>query len=159
MLIFNSISKNFLGFMEKRALWICNTTMSIVWENTHLCLSFTVSNLDIIWIFLYYEILLLRDRIMRNKLELNTWYCPKPHPGHSNPQLGGNSQIWNFSLWSEVFSPHIGHPNPWDLPHGDKPSKFLALKTNGAYIQETQKFVGNWDSSFKKLMCNYGYYV
>lgn len=51
--------------------------------------------------------------------------------------------MWSFFLKSEGFVPHIRPPNPWDLHKRDKSPKCLALKTNGTYIWETQRAVGN----------------
>lgn len=46
---------------------------------------------------------------------------------------------------------HIKHPNFWDLQQRDEPPKDLALKTNGAYIQN-HRATENGDSTLKELM-------
>jgi len=38
----------------------------------------------------------------------------------------------------EIHDPYQA-PNPWDLYQGDKPPEHLALKTNRAYVQKTQR--------------------
>ena len=88
--------------------------------------------------------------------EAETLSCQKSHSQHDNPQWGGISQIQSFSLRSmggAVCATHIRHPNSWNLHQRDEPPKHLALKTNGAYIQETQRAVGNWNSAFKGITC------
>lgn len=47
--------------------------------------------------------------------------------------------------------PHTSHTNPWELHQRDKPPKCLALKTNGSWVQEKHKDIGNKDSTFKEL--------
>lgn len=78
---------------------------------------------------------------------------PWTHPCHGNPQLGGISQIQNFSLRSEGFIPHIRNPNLWNLPQKVEPpkhlAKHLALNTNGACVPDIQKAVGNEKSVHK----------
>lgn len=56
-----------------------------------------------------------------------------------------------FFLRSKEFVSCIRHLNPWKLHWRDRPPKYLALKTNGAYIQETQKAIGTGDSALKGL--------
>lgn len=56
---------------------------------------------------------------------------------------GGISVVQCFSQRRQVLVPHIRYPNPLDLHCRDKLPKSLVLKINGAYIQGTQKPVGN----------------
>lgn len=51
----------------------------------------------------------------------------------------------------------IRHPNSWNLHQRYEPTKHLALKTNKAYIQDTQKPVGNGKSALKGLMLRFIY--
>lgn len=48
--------------------------------------------------------------------------------------------------------PHITYSNPWDLHSKDEPPKYLALKTNEAYIQESHMTVGNRYSTLIELL-------
>lgn len=47
----------------------------------------------------------------------------------------------------------IRHLNPWDLYQKEMPPKHLTLKTNGAYIQENYRAVGNKDFTLTELEC------
>lgn len=60
---------------------------------------------------------------------------PETCPQYSGTQLGGISRAQSLSLRIKGSVPHVGHPNPWDLRQRDKAPKYLALETNGAYIQ------------------------
>lgn len=54
---------------------------------------------------------------------------PKTPPLHRKPQAREISQIWNFSMKSKGFVPHIRHPSLWNLHWRDQPPKHLAFKT------------------------------
>ena len=57
-----------------------------------------------------------------------------------------------FSLRSEGFVPHMRHhKHPWILPQRDEPLKHLTLKTDGVYIQEKRRPIGNEESALKGL--------
>ena len=71
--------------------------------------------------------------------EMQAHQHPLP-PQCSHLQLGGISQTQSFSLKSKGF---MLHADPWDLQQRDESPKGLALKTNKAHIQDTQKAVGN----------------
>jgi len=62
---------------------------------------------------------------------------------HQAGEEGGISEIQNVSVRNEKPEPYIRHPNSWDLHWRDEPPKHLALKINGAYIQESQTVVTN----------------
>ena len=72
-------------------------------------------------------------------------YCQgeKPHPSHSNPQLGEITKVQIFSLSCEGFRFHVSHCNPQILCRRDKPLKYLTLKTNGNYVQENYRTRGS----------------
>ena len=55
--------------------------------------------------------------------------------------------IQRFSHRSETSEPHIRLPSPGVLHREDKPIECLALKTSGAYFGESQRTVGNRDST------------
>lgn len=86
--------------------------------------------------------------------------CQHPHPWHADPQSGDISQLWSFSLRSNGV--HIPHQASQTLglldvstivfqSQRDEPLKCLALKINGAYIQETQKVMGTESPLLKGL--------
>lgn len=79
----------------------------------------------------------------------DTHSCQKPHPRRGDPQPGEIS----FFLRTKRFVICIRHSNPWKLHWRDRPPKYMALKTNGAYVRETQKAVGNGDSAPKGFVC------
>ena len=56
--------------------------------------------------------------------------------------------VWCYSMRSMGFGSHIGHSNLWDLHWRDRPPKYLALETNGSYVQGTQ---GLWGSQILLL--------
>lgn len=77
----------------------------------------------------------------------------KSHPHHGDPQLGGISQILQrFTLWSKGFVSYIRHLSSWNLHQSNEPTKHLSLKTNRAYIQDTQMAVGNGKSALEGLL-------
>lgn len=84
-----------------------------------------------------------KKAVFRRAGEAEIQSCQKPQAQHRDPQVGGISQIQSISLKVEGLESHITCPNPWDLQWRDKPSKYLALKTNGAHIQEVQRAIGN----------------
>lgn len=49
--------------------------------------------------------------------------------------------------------PHIRNPNPCDLHRREQPLPSLALKSNGAYIQENHRAVENGNCTLKGLKC------
>lgn len=53
-------------------------------------------------------------------------------------------------LQSKGFEPHVRLPSPGILHREDKPPKCLALRAGRAYFQESQKAVGNRDSTRKR---------
>lgn len=69
--------------------------------------------------------------------EAETRFDQKLHPWHIKPQSGGISQTESISLRSEGYLPHIGYLKPLDLQQRDELLKWLALKTNGALVQQT----------------------
>lgn len=80
--------------------------------------------------------------------EAEMWSRQKPHSRHSDTQEGRTSWVWCYSMRSMGFGSHIGHSNLWDLQWRDRPPKYLALETNGAYVQGTQ---GLWGSQILLL--------
>ena len=62
----------------------------------------------------------------------------KPHPSCSNPQSGGITKVWIFSLRNEGFELHIRRPDPQILHRTSQFSKHMALKTTREYIQQLQ---------------------
>lgn len=75
--------------------------------------------------------------------EVVTGSHQKPHLQCSHPQSGGTSSIQSYSLRTERSVPSITNPNPRKLHQRDELPKHLALKTNGVYIQEDHRAVGN----------------
>ena len=75
----------------------------------------------------------------------------KPYLQHSHPQSGGISQVQSFSLKSKQSVFHMRHPNLWNLQWRDEPPTCLTLKTNEAYVQDTQGVVRSRDVSSKGL--------
>lgn len=69
---------------------------------------------------------------------------PKMPPPAQWPTAGGISKNMD-----KVFKSHIQHLHPWNLHWRGELPKRMALKTNQAYIQETQRAVGNWPSSLE----------
>ena len=53
---------------------------------------------------------------------------------------------------NKEFESHIKHFTLWELQWKEDSPKCLALETNGAYIQGTERTVGNRDSAFKGIM-------
>ena len=51
---------------------------------------------------------------------------------------------------SEGHETHIGLPRLWDLHREDNPPKHLTLKTNRAYVWESQTPIGNQVFTLKK---------
>ena len=64
-----------------------------------------------------------------------------------------------FCPRTERSEPHTGLSSPGVLHWEDEPSKCLALKTSGAYFQETQRTVGNIDSTLREhtqdILCSH----
>lgn len=89
---------------------------------------------------------------LRQEGGTETQSCHKPQPWRDDPRVGGILQIWSMSLRNEEFEPHIRHLNHWGLPQRKEPPRYLALKTNGAYEQETQKAIENRYSTDKGLI-------
>lgn len=94
---------------------------------------------------------------LRQVGEAETYSWQKRHPWCSNSSLGGISQSSGVSLRSEEVMSHSRNPKPWEV-HWDKPLKCLALKSNEAYVQETQRAVVYWNTTCKglahKLTCH-----
>lgn len=47
--------------------------------------------------------------------------------------------------------PHIKHPNPWVQHYRDKSPKCVALKTNGGFVEENHRTIGNRKPMFKRI--------
>ena len=76
-------------------------------------------------------------------------YSQDPYPWVGDRQMGRLLQLQRFSPGSKGFESHVRFPSPGILHWEDKPPKCLALKASGAYFQESQKAVGNRDSTLK----------
>lgn len=76
---------------------------------------------------------------------------PKAHVRSGNPQLREIATIRNIPLKREDSVPHIKHPNPWVQHYRDKSPKCVALKTNGGFVQENRRTIGNRKPMFKRI--------
>lgn len=76
-----------------------------------------------------------------------------PHSPCGNLQAGGKSQGWSFSQKSKESEPYIRTPSLGVLHCEDKPRKCLPLKTSGAYVQDSQRAIKNWDFVLLKGTC------
>lgn len=85
--------------------------------------------------------------------EAETWSHQNPTRVQGPTNRRDISQIWNFFMRSKGFVLHVRHPRPWDLHGKAEPPKHLDLKTNGAYVLENQRTLGNGESSLKGLAC------
>ena len=73
------------------------------------------------------------------------------HTQCSNPQAGGSSQLQTSPWGRKGWAPSQTLPT-WESALQRWAPKSPALKTSGAYVQETQKALGNGESVFKGLM-------
>lgn len=81
-----------------------------------------------------------------------TQSCHKPHPWHSNPQLGGNSKPRASLKEWRICTPHQ-EPQILRLALEKWAPKHLALKTNGSHNQGTHGSVVSWEMALKGLAC------